>query len=60
MAAMRSSSSAFQPRDSRSQSALVGVRPSGRLASAARISSSDRPRVWAARMKASRRRSARV
>ena len=48
-----------QPRESRAQSALVGVRPSGSVASASRISSRVRPTRCAERMNATRRRVAR-
>ena len=48
-----------QPAESRAQSALVGVRPSGSVASASLISSRVRPTRWADRMNATRRRVAR-
>ena len=44
-----------QPRLSRAQSALVGVRPSGSVASASAISSRVSPTRWAERMNATRR-----
>ena len=46
-------------RDSRAQSAAVGVRCSGRVASAPRISSRVRPTRWATRMNAIRRNASR-
>ena len=50
-----SSSRPRQARESRAQSLAVGVRPSGSVARAAPISSSERPTRWAARMKDTRR-----
>ena len=49
-----------QALDKRTQSLWVGVRPSGRLARASRIWSSVKPTAWAARMKATRRKSLRA
>ena len=57
--AICSSSRLRQDRESRAQSALVGVRPSGRVARAAATSSRDRPMLRAARTNASRRRTLR-
>ena len=57
---MRSSSCAFHARDSRAQSAAVGVRCSGSVASAARISSSVRPTRCATRMNATLRNTSRA
>jgi hypothetical protein len=56
---IRSSSRLRQRADSRDQSALVGVRFSGRAASASRISSRETPTCWAIRMKPTRRSSLR-
>ena len=58
-ASICSSSRERQVRDSLAQSAFVGVRESGRVDSAERTSSSDRPTLCAARTKASRRSTAR-
>ena len=57
---IRSSSCDFHARDSRLQSAAVGVRCSGSVASAARISSSVSPTRCATRMNATRRSTSRV